>query len=301
MADEPKRGITMRDEYQDYLGDPEDEINEDEVREEEEDFDNIDFSDIFGEPDKEEEEEPEEEVIEEEPSQPLHPIFDEEQGAWVDPNTKERLFNQEEVNRIMGTARIKGREYEEHARYLEQLTGMSLPQIYDYIKKQQVTEYAEERGLPEEEASQILEDKHARALLEQQLLQLHGQQQQHSMMLQYNHEKQQYMGNPLVRKYEAEIDALAQGGQRLGWKAAMNYVLGEKAVSGDVLQNIQSGAERRVSQTHKPGMAPLAGGGTVPARSIPRELRFFADKMGVDAKEAQVEYERIKKERQRGL
>ena len=120
-------------------------------------------------------------------------------------------------------------------------------------------------------------------------------------MLQYNQEKNQFTSNPLVKKYEAEIDALAQGGQRLGWKAAMNYVLGEKAVSGDVLQNIQSGTEKRMAGVHKPTMAPISGGGAVPSKSIPRELRFFAEKMGVDPKEAQVEYERLRKERQRGI
>lgn len=275
-----------------------------EVEEEEEEED---LESLFNFPDEDEEEEAEEETEEEvleetegeeeEGDIPAVKV-DPNTGDLIDSKTGEKLLPQSKVNEIIGNARIKGREIEEYANQLQQLTGMELPQITEYIKNQQVEKMVEETGMSELEAQRVVEDRQVRTYLEQQLMHLYNQQRMTQQMQSYNNEKMRYMDNPLVKKYEAEIDAIAKGGQQLGFEAAMNYVLGQKTVSGEILKSIQENPLKKT--TKKPKVAPEgAGAGGVPSKAIPKELRQIAAALGVDVKEAAEEYYKEQKQKRR--
>lgn len=271
MADEK----TMRDGAVDDV--PEETLfGEEEIAsvfEEEEDEDEV-----------EEVEEVEEEVEEEEP----------------EDKPKDRVFTQEEVNEIIGKARIKGREYEEDARLIEQMTGMPMRQVREYLENQQTDKLVEETGMPENEARRIVEDRMKVQYLEEQLVNITRSQQAQQMMMQYNSEKANYMHNPLVKKYEAEIDAVSQGGQRLGWEAAMRYVLGEKLVSGEVTDNIKATAQQKTLANvgKRSKIAPESGSSAgAPSRAVPKELRSLTREFGMDINEIADEYEKIQKKR----
>ena len=283
---------------------------EEEVEEEEEDLEDMKFSDFFETDDDEEDEDedaPKDEQEEQQEGVPEesripHLEFNQDRGVFVDPESGEEFLPQSKINEIMGSARIKGRELEESARAIQERTGLTLSQLEEELRRKEAEDLAEETGLPPEEASRIVEDRVARQYLEKNLLSLAQRQQQQHQMLQYGHEKEPWLKNPIIKQYEKEIDAVSQGGQRLGWVAAMNFVLGDKVARGELAQNMQATQQRRAPQAQRSQMSPELGGGagyTPPV--IPKELRFFAQKMGVDPKEAYKEMKAIEKEKKRGF
>ncbi len=287
------------------------------IADEIDDLSDLDFETLFGVADEDEgkeqqdegeksdsegethEEEAEAEAEEEAEAQTDAPYFDENEGVWYDPSG-EKLLPQTKVNDIVGNARIKGRDLEDTAQIIEEQTGMSLKDVAEELRNQRVKDYAEERGMDPEEAKRYFDLEETNKQLSDKVVKIHAQQQQQQRMMQYNQEKEQYINNPTVKKYEKEIDELAQHGNQLGWTAAMNYVLGEKAVNGELAQNIQDTAQKRMQKTKKPQVSPESGGGTGYSEpSIPKELQFFAKELDVDPKEAFDEYQKIQKEKQK--
>ena len=294
----------MTTEY-DYAGDPE-EIQEEEIEEEveeveedyEEDDEELDFAKLFGDADEEEpEEEPVEDPEDEVKSQDPSFEYDEESGTWIDTTSGTKLLPQDKVNEIIGSARIKGREYEENIRYLEEMTGMPFHQLTEKLQQDAVQQFAEEKNWEPEDAHKFFENKKARELYEKELLSIRHQQQAQEQMIRYNQEKAQHISNPLVKRYEQEIDAIARGGENVSWSVAMNHVLGQKAVEGELGNVMQQAAQKRMSKTKKPMMAPETGGGHGASQSIPKEIEFFAKQLGEDPKESFKEYQKIQKER----
>ena len=301
----------MTDElYEEGTEEEQGEVEEEEIEGEIDDLSNLDFETLFGteEDEGEEQQEQEEEAheteeeaeeTEEAETAAQAPYFDEKEGVWYDPNG-EKLLPQTKVNDIVGNARIKGRDLEETAKMIEQQTGMSLKDVAAELRKQVVEDFAEEKGIETEEAQKYFDLEETNKKLSNQIVEINAQQQQQQRMMEYNREKDQYINNPTVKKYEKEIDELSQYGQQLGWTAAMNYILGEKAVSGDLMQNIQDTAQRKMAHSKKPQMSPESSSGTGYAEpSIPKELQFFADQLDVDPKEAYQEYQKIQKEKQK--
>lgn len=277
---------------------PEDEEEVEDVEEENEDIESLDFESLFGtnetddaEP-EEEEEEPEEEEVEEEPV----PRYDPDSGTWLHPESGEKMLSQSEVNQLLGNSRIKGREYEDNIKQLEAMTGMSFAEITDFVRQEQVQKMHEKTGLPQEEAAQYIEDRQARSLLEKELLDIRYNQQLQQAQMQYNNEKSQYINNPLVKQYEQEIDAIAKGGQNVSWTVAMNHVLGQKAVGGELTKSIQETARKKAPKAG-PKIAPESGGGSIPAEVIPKEVAFFANALGENPKESYDEYKKMKKQK----
>ena len=257
-----------------------------------EELDNL-FASLEEDDDEEEPEESEE--TEEEPEEEPEEETEEEPA---DEKPKGRVFTQEEVNKIVGQARIKGREVEEYAKQLEQMTGMPLPQITDYIKQQQVNQMVEEHGVTQQEAERIVEDRQVPFYFEQQVMKPYNQQRTTHQKAGYNNEKMKFNNNTKVKKYEAEIDAISQGGQQLGFEAAMKYVLGEKAVTGDLMRNIKEHSQK--PKPSKPKIAPVsAGAGGAHSKSVPKELRALSAALGVDVKEAADEYFKEQKRKRR--
>ena len=272
----------------------EEEVSEEYEGEEEEDgLENVIFK--FDDDEEDEEIEEEDEAPEEEP---------EEEGTVEEPETKpeERVFTQEEVNKIVGNARIKGRDLEEQVALLEKQTGLKLPEVNEYVRQQAAQNMVDEYGIPEAEAKMIVDNQHKVEYLEKNLAELNYRQQLNQQMFQYQQEKQQHLSNPLVRQYEAEIDAVVQEGwkhgQQIGFEAAVKFVLGGKVLQGEVADNIRSTAQQRTARQKRPMPAPegVAGGAAV-AQSAPRELQALARAFGADPKNVAREYLREQKRR----
>ncbi len=268
----------------------EEEVVEEVTGDDEDEFEEITFKFDDDDEDDEEEEEPEEvEPVEE----PVDEVPKDEEPVQ---EPQQKVFTQEEVNKIVGNARIKGRELEEQVQMLEQQTGMKLPEVNEYVKQQAAQTMVDEYGIPEAEANQIVDNQHKVKVLEESLQYLNHQQQVNQQLFTYNQEKQQFLNNPLVKQYEAEIDAISQGGQQLGFEAAMRYVLGGKLVEGNLADNIRSGAQQQNIRQKRPMPAPegVAGGASA-SQSAPKELQALARAFGVDQKNVAKEYFREQK------
>ncbi len=283
------------------------EVVEEEIVEEEDNF--KDLEQFFSDNDETEEEaveeetdEPEEEseaIItgEDEHGNKVH--FDEATGEWTDTSTGEKLLPQSKVNQIMGNARIQGREQAEKVQMLQEMTGgMNLDQIIDHLRSQEADKYESDYGLPREEAERIINDRQKTNMLEKRLYELHNQQQMTAAVASYNNEKARYIKDPWVKKYEAEIDAVSQGGQRAGFESAMDYVLGRKFRTGEIPQTIKDSTQQRVikNASRKPTRTPEgAGSGGAPTNSIPPELKQMAALFGNDPKSVAKQYQKIKR------
>lgn len=294
---ETEEPVVTEEEVEDF-----DDLDEDEFSEEE-------FMSAFEDEDDEEDEEEIEDELDE--LDPEREDADVEQAGEDDGEQpteqkplQERLqenFTQEELNQIYGQARIKSREHEEYIRSIEQMTGMPINEVTQHLQQQKVRDLADETGLPEQEAQRILEDRQARQYLEQQLQNLYQQNTMTRNMAAYQNEKARFKGNPLVMSYEREIDEVSRGGQVLGFEAAMNYVLGQKAVSGDLLNKVKTSSQAKALQNagRKPKMSPVsAGSGGAQSKSVPKELAYLAKQFGSDPKDIARQYQKMLKEEQ---
>lgn len=301
----------MEDEYGVVEETEEEEMDYEETDEpEDEEDDSLDFSKLFGDNEADSEEgqpEDEEEPVqtdqtEEELEADPGVEYDESTGEWIDKQSGEKLLPQSKVNEIVGSARIKGREYEDNVKYLEYMTGMPFDQIAKYIRENQIEKAVEEHNFSPEQAERFVEEGPKSRMLEKEMMEIRYQQQQQQAYMQREQEKHQYIHNPLVKKYEAEIDqiveAAAQGGQPVSWAVAMNHVIGQKALKGDLSQTMENNARRKINKSRKPKMSPETGGGSVPADDVPKELAFFAKVLGEDPTESFSEYKKIQKEKE---
>ena len=246
----------------------------------------------------EEEEETEVEADEETEAEEEETPEPEEQPPF-DP-LEEKKFSQRDLDRIIGQSRIQGREIADTVRLLEQETGMPLNQIWEHVKTRRVEEYENEYGMPREEAQRIVEATQKVPYLEQNLQALwqqqHITQQQQQFANAYQREKTQFITKPEVKRYEADIDAVItdslQRGAPIGWTAAMNYVLGQKVLSGELTQSIRESTQQKTLQDvgKRPRTPESSGAGGQPSRSIPKELQMLAKSMGVDPKDAARNY-----------
>ncbi len=234
---------------------------------------------LFEDEDDDEEEEEQEDAPAEDTEEPEAPVEGEQEQE------QSRVFTQDDVNRIVGNARIKGREYEKVAAELQDITGMELPQIVDYIRNAQVTQFADEKGLPEEEAREILQDKQKLFQMEQQMKEFQEQQQQ----LGYQQEKSKFIKDPMVKKYEREIDEFSQGGSVLTFEVAMNYVLGEKLRSGEIRDAIKSGTEKQtmanINKRAKAAPETSRVSGATDTTGLTKQERQLAAALGISPKE----------------
>ncbi len=267
-----------------------------------------DLLSALGEEEEETEEKPEatEEEVKEEATGATEEAAEEVQEETKEEETvnplEEKKFSQKDLDRIIGQSRIKGREYEQDVKMLEKMTGMSLKDIAKYVRDQHVNKMVEETGMTEEEAARVVDDRQRVALLEEKVHQMEEQQKIAQQMLSYNNEKAKYIKNPLVKKYMAEIDAFAQGGQLTGFETAMKYVLGEKFMSGEITESIKSSTQQKTlaDMNKRAKAAPVTGaqaGGAV--SQVPKELRALARVFGEDEKEVFDEWEK-EQQRKRG-
>ncbi len=245
-----------------------------------------------------EDEEPEEEVAEE-PEEEVVPEVIEE------PAPEEKLFTQAEVNKIVGNARIKGREIEEPARMIEQLTGMPLNMVSKQLRDQLVEGYENEYGMPRDEAEKIIAEREKLQYLEPQLMQIHQQQALMQYQLSYNQSKAQAVAaKPHIKPHIAEIDAIVQDswqrGQPVDFETAARYVIGGKAYEGALQQSVKEAAQQNTLKnvSKRPMVSPEgSGSGGAATRTVPPELKRMAAMFGNDPNSVAKEYQKIKRGR----
>lgn len=229
----------------------------------------------------------------EEPEEKAEETEQEEEPA------KEPTFTQADVDRILQERLARDRK-SQYVKELEELTGMEISGIVDYAKRQRVVQRAEEMGITEEEAEKIVTQEEKLREYDERMKSYEQQQQAIRSALSYGQEKAQHLNNPIVKKYEKEIDNFAQGGLQCSFIPAMNFVLGQKVISGELTEQMKNAAEQKtlanISKRSK--IAVEKAGGVAPASTFltPQEKRMAAN-LGISFKEYAEEKEKLKNKR----
>lgn len=210
---------------------------------------------------------------------------------------KTPTFTQDDVNRIVQERLARDRK-SQLVRELEELAGMDIEGIVNYARQNRIRAKAEEMGISEEEAQRIIENEEKAKIMEEQMKELQAQQQATIKAIKYGQDKLKYINNPLVKKYEKEIDDFAQGGLMLEFEPAMNYILGQKLLNGELLEQMKEGIEKKtlanVTKRSKIAVEKTQTGGQSSEYLSPTERRIAA-MLGVSPKEYLEEKQKIQK------
>lgn len=262
------------DDVEDDFSDDDEPVEE--VEDEDIDIEDIDLSSLLEE--TEDEEEGDDEPQGEPPADPQDSPFTPEQ--------------QELVNRILQDRLARDRasrapEMEKLMR-LQRRAGLDLDGILEHVTKNKIEDIAMEYGVDEDEARRILEEREELEFRREQERTWQEQQTANQRQAAYFQEKQQYLNHPMVRKYEREIDQFAQGGMAIDFVPAMNYVLGQKVLNGEVTNTIRNSAEQRtLRNVQQRGKATPMGGsvGGPQAVSLSNQEKRIAEMLGISPKE----------------
>lgn len=219
-----------------------------------------------------------------------------------------RYFTQEDVDRIVQERLARDRK-SKFVRELEELTGMQLEQIVELAKENRIRERAEQLGITEDEARQMIEKEDRLREMEEKLReyeerqkQMQEQQEAITRVIRYSNDKAKYLNNPLVKKYEKEIDNFAKGGLVLDFEPAMNYILGQKLLSGELLEDIKTGIEQKtianITKRQKITIEKDGAGKAVDIGLTPEEKRL-AKALGLTPDEYLEEKQKILKSKKR--
>lgn len=255
------------------------------------------------------EEEDEEEVQEEgeEIKETVGEKDEDERNEGSEPKD-EKYFTKTDVERIIQERFLRDPS-RVAAKQLEEMTGMTLPQIAEYIRQKQeeeeVSNLVEEKGWDEEDAKRHVQAKRQnRELLQRTRI---SEQQLQVMQSQFNYiqDKAKFANDPLIRKYEAEIDAFSQYGRDCTFETAVNYVLGQKVRSGELIDAIKNGAVNRTLANLEKQNKVKVEQGSYSGRSAAEEgldpfTKSMAARFGLSAKEIKAEQARIARERRGG-
>ena len=243
----------------------------------------------------------------EDDDEPGEPKPKEKEKAGIpEQQGQDKVFTQEEVNQIIGKARIKGREYEDLISSLQAETGMDLPSIVKHVKdakENQLTQkYIEESYLDEDEARERAKKDIENENLKAKVQEYHKHQALTQKSMQYSNDKQKFLSNPLVKKYEQEIDNFSQGGQLADFEVAMKYVLGAKVYEGDMLKDLKTGTEKKtMANLDKRSKVKVESGSQTGEKvgAVSKEVRNLAKLMGISEKEVARQQKIIEKEKGR--
>lgn len=253
--------------------------------------DELDIDDIFDidedenedETVTENEEEPEEDNTVEDDSEDTEEEKTEEHTPEHEPK-----FTQEDVNRIIAERLSRDRK-SQLVKELESLVGMDISGIVDYARQQRVVQKAEELGIPEEDAERILKSEEKMEEAERRMAAYEQQLQAFQSVVLYGQEKSKYLSNPLVKKYEREIDNFARGGLECGFVPAMNYVLGQKVLSGEITKQMQNAAEQKtlanISKRSKIAVEKATGAAPDKSSYLTPQEKQIAARLGLSYKE----------------
>jgi len=260
-----------------------------------------------------EEEEETEEIEEEEPEEDEEDKETDDKKLYSESEIGE-LVNQRviaEVNRIIPERLNRDRKANfAKVQRLEKLTGMPIDQVTQTIIDNMVTAKAEELSCSEEDARKIVEKDIKLADIQLEREQEKSQKNEESevmQQMQYLQDKVAYMQKPklakFLKQFEKEIDDFSQNGKILDYATAMNQIIGQKILSGDLLEKMQSGAQQKVlrdNEVKKKKTPPsTASGGNTATVTMTKAERDFIAAMGLDEKEVAKEKLALEKNKQR--
>ena len=216
-----------------------------------------------------------------------------------------------EVNRIIPDRLARDRKANfAKVQRLEKLTGMPIDQVTQTIIDNMVIAKADELGCSEEDARKIVEKDIQLADIQLEREQESSQKDEESGVMQqvkYMQDKVANMQKPklakFLKQFEKEIDDFSQNGKILDYETAMNFVLGQKLLSGDLLNKMQNGAEQKAlrdSEVKKKKTPPASNNGENAATVVMSKAeREFIAAMGLDEKEVAKEKLALEKSKQR--
>lgn len=268
---------------------------QDDPGEDDDDLENLfdtEDDDLNEDDEQQEEEEDAEEEGEEQTSDEDESQADTQQPIQFTPE------QQYEINRIVQERLYRDRQSRqpqiELLQQLEAEAGMSVNDIIGYIRhnkiQSEVQARAEAMGISEKEAEAMVAREQEVALLRHQMEQFQQQQEYTSRMFQYNQAKQMFMMDPLVRRYEREIDAFSQNGIAVDFEPAMNFILGEKVRTGELLQSVRSAEQQKTlaNVQKRSRVQPETGavtGGKNPATALSQQEKQIAAILGISPKD----------------
>lgn len=236
------------------------------------------------------------------------------------PDDIDSIVNQrvaEELNRII-PERLKRDRKTQQVANLEQIAGMPLEQITQQVVQNMIEAKADELGISEEESRSIVNTQIENAGIKAQRANEQSENQDITNAMQqvkYLQDKNEWAKKPkqsrvLTKEIVAEIDAFTQNGRVLSFEDGMKYVLGEKLASGELIQNVQAGAEKKaqknIQQRGKASPQNRKSGSTKPddlAGAITRQQMKLASAFGLTDKEdlktvaKEIQNERKRKQR----
>lgn len=215
---------------------------------------------------------------------------------------QERTFRQAEVERIIGERLNRDRKAAT-VRQLEAIAGQPLEQLVSQYRELQVQQAQQQYAMSTEEAAAYVSSQEELRQLRAEQDSLKEQQATMAQTMAYQQDKAKHLTNPLVRKYEAEIDAFSASGTALPFDAAMAYIIGQKVLGGEVLDNIRKGAQAQtLAQVQKRQQVAPEGtaGGGAQSPSLSPQQKLIARQLGLTPREYAEEADQIQRRKQRG-
>lgn len=233
----------------------------------------------------------------------------------AEPPDEDAAFNQrltEELNRIIPQRLARDRKTQQ-VQELEQITGMTLEQIREQVIENAVIDTADRMGISEEEAREIVKQKHENAgykAEKQTKAEEEAELSEAMKQVKYLESKTEYTRQPrlariLTKEVVDQIDDFTKNGKILSFEDGAKYILGDQVVNGKLASKMQAGAEqkaKRSAATSGGKATPKGGGGAAKSDgigSLTRQDRFMASMLGVDPRDWAAEKINIQKDKQR--
>ena len=212
------------------------------------------------------------------------------------PKSENKLFTQEDIDRIIGERLARERRIQEERAMQEaeaKKQEQEMNRWWGNRQQEQIKRWTD-LGYEEEVAVNLAREDVAREYrlwqAEERLRQYEVQQQQRSKTTQYMTDRNEYIAkNPLAAKYIQEIDDFAQNGSVLDFQTAMKFVLGDKLIAGDLLDSIKTTTEQKtlanVSKRSKMSVEKGGSAATAGAGSLNKSELAMAKRLGISPKE----------------
>lgn len=220
------------------------------------------------------------------------------------PKPEEKMIPQSEVDRIIGERLARERRVqeeklaqEEAAKKQQEEFDKTFSQRFQtrfqfHMQKLKGLGYEEEAAveMAKSEAQYDVENEIRIYLTEQRAKEFESKQQQTAKLNSYLAEKTQAVAkNPMAAKYLDEVDAFSQNGEACNFQTALAYVLGEKLLSGDLLETIKATTEQKtlanVNKRSKMSVEKGPSAASSGASSLTREELMACKKLGVSPKD----------------
>lgn len=219
------------------------------------------------------------------------------------PKSEEKMIPQSEVDRIIGERLARERRVqeeklaqEEAAKKQQEEFDKTFSQRFQtryqfHMQKLKGLGYEEEAAveMAKSEAQYDVENEIRIYLTEQRAKEFESKQQQTAKLNSYLAEKTQAVAKtPMAAKYLDEIDAFSQNGEACSFQTALAFVLGEKLLSGDLLETIKATTEQKtlanVNKRSKMSVEKGPSAASTGEKSLTREELMACQKLGVSPK-----------------